>query len=123
MQAKPLPKERVVSSIPRGKAPAEDDSKDDRWEYPSEQMFYNAMRRKGWAPTEDDMKNVVSIHNATNERTWREIEAWELERHPECKPRLLKFAGRPTELSPKARIFNLLGYRNPFDRHDWVIDR
>ena len=25
------------------------------WVYPSEQMFYNAMKRKGWSPSEDDM--------------------------------------------------------------------
>jgi len=34
------------------------------WVYPSEQMFYNAMRRKGWTPSEDDMTAVVAIHNA-----------------------------------------------------------
>lgn len=31
--------------------------------------------------------------------------------------------GRPQEFSPKARLLNLLGYRLPFDRHDWVVDR
>jgi len=25
------------------------------WVYPSEQMFFNAMRRKGWSPREEDM--------------------------------------------------------------------
>jgi hypothetical protein len=34
------------------------------WVYPSQQMFYNAMRRKGWTPSEDDMAAVVAIHNA-----------------------------------------------------------
>jgi hypothetical protein len=34
------------------------------WVYPSEQMFYNAMKRKGWSPAEDDMAAVVAIHNA-----------------------------------------------------------
>lgn len=34
------------------------------WVYPSEQMFYNAMKRKGWTPSEDDMAAVVAIHNA-----------------------------------------------------------
>lgn len=34
------------------------------WVYPSEQMFYNAMKRKGWTPAEDDMAAVVAIHNA-----------------------------------------------------------
>jgi hypothetical protein len=31
--------------------------------------------------------------------------------------------GRPQDYSPKARLLNLLGYRLPFDRHDWVVDR
>lgn len=34
------------------------------WVYPSQQMFYNAMKRKGWTPSEDDMAAVVAIHNA-----------------------------------------------------------
>lgn len=42
------------------------------WMYPSEQMFYNAMKRKGWRPSEGDMNTVVSIHNAVNERAWAE---------------------------------------------------
>jgi hypothetical protein len=31
--------------------------------------------------------------------------------------------GRPQEYSPKARLLNLLGYKLPFDRHDWIVDR
>ena len=41
--------------------------------YPSQQMFYNAMRRKGWNPSEDDMQAVVAIHNGVNERAWSEV--------------------------------------------------
>ena len=41
--------------------------------YPSEQMFFNAMQRKGWRPSEGDMRTVVSIHNAVNERAWAEV--------------------------------------------------
>jgi len=26
-------------------------------------------------------------------------------------------------LTPKARVFTLLGYHPPFDRHDWTVDR
>ena len=39
------------------------------WEYPSQQMFFNAMKRKGWQPQEVDMPAVVGIHNAVNERS------------------------------------------------------
>ena len=36
---------------------------------------------------------------------------------------LLKFRGRPTDLSPKARLRTWLGYPLPFDRHDWTVSR
>jgi cytochrome c heme-lyase len=35
----------------------------------------------------------------------------------------VRFLGRPQDYSPKARLLNLLGYKLPFDRHDWVVDR
>ena len=132
-------------------------------------MFFNAMRRKGWVPREDDMPrrvcvhplargahadsrlaaySVVAIHNTVNERAWREVLAWE-SLHSRCEHsaapailqsklrphralcstsecasiRLLRFCGKPQDYSPKARLMNLLGYKLPFDRHDWVIDR
>eukprot|EP00955_Chlamydomonas_euryale_P068664 360194-Chlamydomonas_euryale.AAC.9 len=47
------------------------------WMYPSEHMFFNAMKRKGWDPREDDMPAVVNIHNSVNERAWREVMSWE----------------------------------------------
>lgn len=116
-QAVALPKERETSNIP---GPA------GNWVYPSEQMFFNAMRRKGWQPEEADMRAIVRIHNTTNERTWSLLSAWEKELHSDscpAGPRLLRFRGRPEDLSPKARLLSLFGYRNPFDRHDWIVDR
>lgn len=100
------------------------------WVYPSQQMFYNAMRRKGWSPDERDMESVVAIHNAVNERAWQEVVAWEAAAGfgpgnvPCGGPRLARFVGRPRDLSPKARLLNFFfGYRLPFDRHDWYVDR
>ena len=87
-------------------------------------MFFNAMKRKGWAPREEDMRAVVAIHNTVNERAWHEIQAWEALHCGECAaPKLLRFVGKPTEYSPKARLLNALGYKLPFDRHDWTVDR
>ncbi len=43
------------------------------WKYPSPQMFYTAMKRKGWQPKEEDMDVVVAIHNTVNERVWHHI--------------------------------------------------
>lgn len=49
---------------------------------------------------------------------------WERFHCKECgDPRLLRFLGKPDDLSPKARIKTWLGYDAPFDRHDWVVDR
>ncbi len=47
------------------------------------------------------------------------------------EPQLARFQGRPRELSPKARLYVLLGNilpsrfnsEPPFDRHDWIIRR
>ena len=79
---------REVSSIPRAKS-AEGSFKlanneqetgssmTGNWIYPSEQMFFNAMRRKQHDPKGEDMKVIVPIHNAVNERAWGEIQKWE----------------------------------------------
>jgi cytochrome c heme-lyase len=40
-------------------------------------MFFDAMRRKNYSPHMEDMKTVVPIHNAVNERAWKEIREWE----------------------------------------------
>ena len=88
----PLPIERQRSSIPRGDfvpahqgdktaqelaAAGGSDEDQKNWVYPSEQMFFNAMARKGWGPKEEDMPVVIKIHNAVNERTWMEVMKWE----------------------------------------------
>lgn len=116
-----LPTERVSSSIPKSET-------DTTWTYPSPQMFYNALKRKGKADDVDerDMPNVVAIHNAMNEGTWGEVLDWERRFHcDECNnPKLRRFQGRPHDLSPAARFRSMFrGYPAPFDRHDWVIDR
>lgn len=121
---------RAVSSIPMGAAPgpAHQPSKEGgtgaggNWVYPSEDQFFRAMRRKGWDPAKEDMPSVVAIHNTVNERAWQEILRWEA-LHPGCPPKLLKFQGKPREFSPRARLLNWMGYKLPFDRHDWVVER
>lgn len=87
-------------------------------------MFYNAMKRKGFEPQEEEMRTVVAIHNTVNERTWREILTWEKE-YPECLNglKLVRFGGRPDEPTAKARFYGAMGYKPPFDRHDWVVER
>eukprot|EP00298_Acanthocystis_sp_HF-20_P023628 c3299_g1_i1.p1 GENE.c3299_g1_i1~~c3299_g1_i1.p1 ORF type:complete len:250 (+),score=90.97 c3299_g1_i1:37-786(+) len=121
-QQKPLPTEREKSSIPKF-----DDEKNSKWVYPSQQMFYNALKRKGKGEdvSEDDISGVVHVHNTMNERTWISLLEWEDFHSSTCaRPKLISFRGRPDELSPKARLLTFFGLRPlPFDRHDWIIDR
>ncbi|KAJ5892959.1 hypothetical protein N7504_009650 [Penicillium tannophilum] len=50
---------------------------------------------------------------------------------PSTEPRLIRFQGRPKDLTPKAQIFQALGWiypskfetKPPFDRHDWFVQR
>lgn len=95
---------------------------DSHWLYPSAQMFYNALVRKGKANDvrEEDMKSVVSVHNSMNELTWKSVLQWERLHREYCPyPMLLRFEGRPHDLSPRARWLGMWGKEAPFDRHDW----
>ena len=54
------------------------------------------------------MSAVVAVHNNMNENTWKQVLSWE-ELHSDTfhakdegrDPKLLKFLGRPDDLSPK----------------------
>lgn len=118
--------------------------------------MYNAMRRKGYDDTpEDAVESMVAVHNFLNEGAWGEIVGWERrfgggvlsalldtsegdeaaervgEREREGFPRLVRFQGKSREMTPKARMFQVLGriYPEkfggppPFDRHDWYVLR
>ncbi|KAL8932783.1 MAG: hypothetical protein Q9211_006129 [Gyalolechia sp. 1 TL-2023] len=142
-----LPTEREASSIPRGDI-------DGNWEYPSPQQMYNAMLRKGYDDTpEDAVESMVAVHNFLNEGAWAEIVDWErrfsrglgygwraCRRGEEgfredveiiarsrdiAAPKLLRFQGRPNEMTPKARMLDFMGRfcEPPFDRHDWYVQR
>ncbi|KAE9048040.1 hypothetical protein PR003_g806 [Phytophthora rubi] len=120
-----LSKARAVSSIPKSDfTPEHQTGTEDKWEYPSEEMYFKAMKRKGWDPKAQQMKTIVAIHNTVNEQSWQEVLKWE-SFHAAAQPvKLKKFMGKPTEFSPKARIMHALGWSVlPFDRHDWVVDR
>ncbi|KAL6940002.1 hypothetical protein ACO0QE_003880 [Hanseniaspora vineae] len=126
-----LPTERTLSSIPKGDGSP--------WEYPSPQQMYNAMIRKGKIDPntgeeipEDAVESMVFVHNFLNEGCWQEVLDWE-EKYAskEVPTKLLRFMGRPDDLSPRARLFHYLSYvfpskfnrTLPFDRHDWYVLR
>jgi cytochrome c heme-lyase len=71
------------------------------------------------------MKSIIAVHNNMNERSWMALMEWEKMHCKECEnPKLLRFTGKPDDLTPKAWLkHHLFGYPKPFDRHDWTIDR
>ncbi|CAK7202019.1 holocytochrome c synthase [Sporothrix eucalyptigena] len=149
-----LPTSREESTIPRGDG-------DGNWEYPSPQQMYNALLRKGYTDTDATaVESMVAVHNFLNEGAWAEIIDWErrfgrglargwkissrgeenaeavtrqFERQEgsEAEPRLIRFQGRPGEMTPKAAMVQFLGRvypskfgtEPPFDRHDWYVAR
>jgi cytochrome c heme-lyase len=123
-QKESLPTEREQSTIPKG-------GTEGTWTYPSPQMFYNSLARKNklGETTEEDIVPVVALHNNMNEKTWAKVLEWEAVLNPPSGeggegPKLLKFLGRPSDLSPKAMFKNwILGHPLPFDRHDWTVIR
>lgn len=98
-----LSTDREISSIPK--------TSDENWVYPSEVQFFAAMARKNHNPHAPDMKTIVPIHNAVNERAWVELMKWEAGRGGGAcgGVKLVNFRGRPNDMSPKARVMTLLG--------------
>jgi cytochrome c heme-lyase len=109
----------------------------------------------------EDVESMVAVHNFLNEGAWAEILEWERRfcrgigaGWRECAkgeagsvhsasagtdwrerdlppPQLVRFMGRPGELTPKARMLQAAGWafpnyfarEPPFDRHDWIVKR
>lgn len=136
-------------SCPATQNSTESQSAQANWVYPSPKMFWDAMNHKGTLPlhlsdpespkTQEELEWIVTIHNVVNEQCWQEICKWErfriegcsksdvIGKDPTnkivaCTPVLQRFLGRPDDLSPRAWFKStILGYRRPFDRHDWYI--
>lgn len=125
-----LSTERTISTIPRGEA-----GDQGFWEYPSPQQMLNAMLRKGKGQgiDEDAVESMVDVHNFLNEGAWQQILEWENKytNTTRVEPRLMRFTGRPHDMSPRAMMFLYLGKffpetfnsQPPFDRHDWTVLR
>jgi len=124
-----LPTSREESSIPRADA-------NENWEYPSPQQMYHALLRKGYQDTDiTAVEEMVAVHNFLNEGAWAEVVGWEKrfssglmkgweacrrgeENAPEqlmkmreayeTEPTLIRFQGRPKEMTPKAAFLQLM---------------
>ena len=114
-----LSTEREISSIPKT------GSGGTKWEYPSPQQFFHALRRRNKEAEEIEMDDVVYVHNRVNEDSWKLVLDWE--RMHRCEdPSLQRFIGKSEEPSWKSKILKSLGLlrgEELFDRHDWFVDR
>lgn len=126
---RPSPDQPFSLSIERQPSTIPNPNTGKPWVYPSQQMFWNAMKRKGWQwgegdISQNDMGHIIKIHNANNEAAWEEVLKWERMHAAECSSPMLKsFGGKAKDFSPRARVRGWLGYEMPFDRHDWIVDR
>lgn len=150
-----LPLEREPSTIPKG-----DGEGNWEYPSP-QQMYNAMLRKGYTDTPEDAVESMVSVHNFLNEGAWAEIVEWERrfgkglvygwkvslkgedgtessadqgtvwtdeERKP---PALVRFMGRPGDLTPKAQFLQTMGWvwpskfrtEPPFDRHDWFVRR
>ncbi len=108
------------------------DNPKNHWVYPSEQQYYNAIRRKGHANvTEDLIPIMLQIHNSVNEQGWKQVCYWEriflghdTVQETRNQLTLVQLVGRPTDKSVSVYLNQWL-YPNHewFDRHDWYVDR
>lgn len=104
--------------------------------------MYNALLRKGYTDTDATaVESMVSVHNFLNEGAWAEIvewerrfgqgwgKAWDICRRGEQasmasaslganedevpQPKLVRFMGRPKEMTPKAAMVQVMGWIYP----------
>jgi len=167
-----LPTEREPSSIPKGSGDGNWEYPS------PQQMYNALLRKGYTDTDASAVESMVSVHNFLNEGAWAEIVEWErrfaggLKRGWEmCKrgeqgsmagagleaganeaeviqPKLIRFMGRPKEMTPKAAFIQIMGKiypsafayvhssvwmvwielmitrtEPPFDRHDWFVQR
>lgn len=70
--------------------------------------IFPLIQRKGYDPEEKDVPVILAIHNLVNERGWTQVQQWEALRGCQS-PKLKRFLGRPTDISPKAYLRSFMG--------------
>ncbi|KAI1122093.1 cytochrome c heme lyase [Nemania abortiva] len=154
-QTHALPLEREPSTIPKG-----DGDGNWEYPSP-QQMYNALLRKGYTDTDVTAVESMVSVHNFLNEGAWGEIMEWEkrfagglykgwrkcsrgeanfeatvkkygYEREVDgLAPSLVRFQGRPKEMTPKAAMIQVMGWiypamfatEPPFDRHDWYVSR
>ncbi|KAI1265529.1 cytochrome c heme lyase [Xylariaceae sp. FL1019] len=154
-QTQALPLEREPSTIPKG-----DGDGNWEYPSP-QQMYNALLRKGYSDTDVTAVESMVSVHNFLNEGAWAEIMQWEkrfagglikgwrncsrgeanfedtARRYSHDKdiddlaPSLVRFQGRPKDMTPKAAMIQVMGWlypsafgtEPPFDRHDWFVSR
>lgn len=154
-QTQALPLERDPSSIPKGTGDGNWEYPS------PQQMYNALLRKGYTDTDITAVESMVAVHNFLNEGAWAEVvewekrfgggfsRAWEICRRGEenaeetrrvldwkanaepINPTLIRFQGRPKEMTPKAAMFQVMGWlypakfatEPPFDRHDWYVAR
>ncbi|KAH7381065.1 cytochrome c heme lyase [Cadophora sp. MPI-SDFR-AT-0126] len=150
-----LPTEREPSTIPKGSGEGNWEYPS------PQQMYNALLRKGYTDTDATAVESMVSVHNFLNEGAWAEIVEWErrfggglMKGWEMCKrgeqgsmaganhaeganfdgvsqPSLIRFMGRPKEMTPKAAMIQVMGWiypsafatEPPFDRHDWFVQR
>lgn len=154
-QEQALPTDRDPSSIPKGTGDGNWEYPS------PQQMYNALLRKGYTDTDITAVESMVAVHNFLNEGAWAEVvewekrfggglsRAWEIckrgeENAPETQrfidwktntppinPTLVRFQGRPKDMTPKAAMFQVMGWlypakfatEPPFDRHDWYVAR
>ena len=93
------------------------------WENPSSNQLFRALHRKNKPIEEEDSSSVAHVHAEVTDGTWNAIMDYE-NMHPECpNPKLARFYGMYGIPTLKSRFTKMWSNLEPFDRHDWIVDR
>lgn len=136
-QAIALPTERDPSSIPKGTGDGNWEYPS------PQQMYNALLRKGYTDTDITAVESMVAVHNFLNEGAWNEVVEWERrfgkglmrgweimkrgeenapmmlrrleaqENDPEPQPTLIRFQGRPKDMTPKAALLQVLGRINP----------
>jgi cytochrome c heme-lyase len=122
--AKSIPHGDVVPGIAIPSSGRGNSADGSSWLNPTASQLFRSSRRKDKDISAEDALAVSLVHSAVVDETWTKVMEYESLHSDECKqPTLDKFEGKYGILSFKSRIVKLLYGIEPFDRHDWVVDR
>ncbi|UVC49525.1 cytochrome C1 heme lyase [Theileria orientalis] len=114
----------ILSQLNDTRAKSTIPSKQSCWLYPSHRQFYKSTLSKGHDVDAKLIPTIVEIHNLINEKAWEHVMEYESLHKSSCtNPVLIHFVGRKDKPTIKSILNAIIGYKRPYDRHDWTVDR